>query len=155
LPLPHLAYRVWRWLFARPVVPARQAPVDVLTRGRYLVDHVSICGDCHTPRGRLGALQTHAYLAGSEAGPDGEPVPNITSDAETGLAKWSEEDVVALLQTTMLPDMDNVQGLMAEVVEGYGGGSGYRDAPEAELHAIAKYIKGVPPIRRAVGKPRR
>ncbi len=155
LPAPRLAFRVWRWLFAAPLVAPPEAPVEALARGRYLVDHVSICGDCHTPRGRLGALLAHAYLAGTEAGPDGETVPNITPDVETGLGKWSEDDIVALLQTTMLPDMDNVQGLMAEVVEGYGGGAGYKDAPETELRAMAKYIKSVPPIHHAVDKPRR
>ncbi|MGD9763833.1 MAG: cytochrome c [Candidatus Binatia bacterium] len=154
IPLARLAYRVWRRLYAPAVRAPAAAPTEALARGRYLVDHVSICGDCHTPRTRFGALDERYYLAGAAAGPDGDPVPNITPDAETGLAKWTVEDFVALLQTTMLPDMDNVQGLMAEVIEGCGGGPGYEHAPEADLLAIATYMKTVPPIRRAAGEKR-
>ena len=61
-----------------------------------------------------------------------------------------EGHFVELLQSGMLPDMDNVQGMMAEVIDGYGGGPGYSDAPEAELRSIAKYMKSVPPVRHEV-----
>jgi hypothetical protein len=47
--------------------------------------------------------------------------------------------------------MDNVQGAMAEMVDGVGGGPGYAKAPDAELRSIAKYLKTVPPIRHEVG----
>jgi len=49
-----------------------------------------------------------------------------------------------------LPDFDNVQGLMAEVVDGRGGGPGYKDAPESDRRAIAAYIKHVAPIHNVV-----
>jgi mono/diheme cytochrome c family protein len=49
LPFPRLAYRAWRLLFAPRVTPPAETPTEPLARGRYLVDHVSICGDCHTP----------------------------------------------------------------------------------------------------------
>jgi hypothetical protein len=91
------------------------------------------------------------YLAGTENGPNDETAPNITPDAETGIGKWSETAIVNLLRTGMKPNMDNVQGLMAEVIDGVGGGAGYAQAPEAELRWIAKYLKTVPPIRHKVG----
>jgi mono/diheme cytochrome c family protein len=151
MPLPSLAYRAWRLLFAPRATAPATAPTDALARGRYLVDHVAICTDCHTPRTRLGGLDTGLYLAGTEVGPGGDSVPNITPDRETGIGKWTEADIVRLLQTTMKPNMDNVQGLMAEVVDGVGGAPGYARAPEAELRSIAKYLKTVPPIRHEVG----
>lgn len=150
LPFPRLAYRAWRLLFAPRVTAPAETPTDPLERGRYLTDHVSICGDCHTPRNRLGAPRADFYLAGTEDGPDGNAVPNITPDAETGLAKWREGSFVEVLQTGMLPNADNVQGMMAEVIDGYGG-PGYSDAPESELRSIAKYMKSVPPVRHDVG----
>jgi mono/diheme cytochrome c family protein len=150
LPFPRLAYRAWRLLFApRGTAPA-ETPTEALARGRYLVDHVSICGDCHTPRDRYGVFVPDLYLAGTDEGPDGKPVPNITPDAATGLAKWREGSFVRVLESGMLPNADNVQGLMAEVVDGYGG-PGYADAPESELRSIAKYMKSVPPIEHDVG----
>jgi mono/diheme cytochrome c family protein len=150
LPFPRLAYRGWRRLFAPRVTAPAETPTDPLERGRYLTDHVSICGDCHTPRNRLGAPRADFYLAGTEDGPDGNVVPNVTPDAETGLAKWREGSFVEVLQTGMLPNADNVQGMMAEVVDGYGG-PGYSDASESELRSIAKYMKSVPPVRHDVG----
>ena len=77
-------------------------------------------------------------------------MPNITPDADTGLGSWTENDIVQLLQTGMKPNMDNVQGLMAAVIDGVGGGPGYAQAPESELRSIAKYLKTVPPVRHKV-----
>jgi mono/diheme cytochrome c family protein len=152
LPFPRLAFRAWRLLYGPAGSAPATTPDEPLARGRYLTDHVSICGDCHTPRTRLGALDAALYLAGAAAGPDGKPVPNITSDRATGIGTWKTGDIVYLLQTGFEPGMDNVQGLMAEVIDGHGGGLGYKDAPESELRSLAKYLKTVPPVRHDVGK---
>jgi mono/diheme cytochrome c family protein len=150
MPFARLAYRAWRALFApRPGAPA-DAPSEPVARGRYLADHVSICGDCHTPRNRVGAPIASMYLAGTVSGPDGRPVPNITPDERTGVGSWDADDLTQVLSSGMLPDFDNVQGLMAEVVDGYGGGPGYSDAPEADLRAIAAYLKTMPPVAHEV-----
>jgi hypothetical protein len=55
-----------------------------------------------------------------------------------------------LLKSGFKPDFDNVQGLMAEMIDGIGGGSGLGQAPESDLQAIAAYIKKVPPITNAL-----
>jgi mono/diheme cytochrome c family protein len=145
LPLARWAYRAWRRLFFRKPAPASSAPSAGPSRGAYLVEHVSICVDCHTPRTWLGAPNRSLYLAGTAHGPSGDPVPNITPDA-TGIGDWTVDDIVNVLTLGMLPDFDNVQGLMADVVDGHGGGPGYKDAPESDRRAIAEYIKSVPPI---------
>jgi mono/diheme cytochrome c family protein len=156
LPFPRLAFRGWRLLFAARVTPPAAAPTDPLERGRYLSNHVAICTDCHTPRNRFGALETGLYLAGTDDGPDGNPVPNITPDSETGIGKWTEAQIVQLLHTGMKPNMDNVQGMMGEMIDGVGGGPGYAKVPDAELRSIAKYLKTVPPVHHEVGdKPDR
>jgi mono/diheme cytochrome c family protein len=146
LPFPRLAFRGWRLLFAPSVETPRVAPKEGIERGRYLSDHVAICGDCHTPRDRFGAPDDDMHLAGIEDGPLGETVPNITSDPKTGIGKWDESDIVSVLEMGMLPDMDNVQGLMGEVVDGVAGGPGYANANPEDLKAIAAYIRTVPPI---------
>lgn len=151
-PLPRLAYLAWQWLFFWPSPAPAVAPPAGVERGRYLSDHVSLCNDCHTPRNALGALDASLYLAGTADGPGGEVVPNITPHA-TGIADWDAADIVSLLQTTMLPDFDNVQGSMADVVEGVAGGPGYKDAPEEDLRAIAAYVTGVEPIDNDVDGP--
>jgi hypothetical protein len=85
------------------------------------------------------------YLAGAAHGPNGDPVPNITPD-KTGIGNWDADDIVNLLTLGMMPDFDNVQGLMADVVDGHGGGPGFKDAPPDDLRAIALYLKSVPAI---------
>ena len=122
------------------------APGGAVERGRYLTQHVAICGDCHTPRSRFGTLRGDRYLAGTRHGPDGRSVPNITPDDATGVGKWSIDELTEVMHSGMLPDFDNVQGLMAEVVDGIGGGAGYKDAPVDDLKNIAAYLKTVRPI---------
>jgi mono/diheme cytochrome c family protein len=152
LPFPRLAFRAWRWLFAPEVTAPPTAPTAGVDRGRYLSDHVSICGDCHTPRDRFGAPEGDLYLAGIADGPLGEVVPNITSDPETGIGKWDVADIESVLEMGMLPNFDNVQGLMAEVVDGIGGGGGYAQATKGDRRAIAEYIRSVPPIVHRIEK---
>lgn len=152
VPFARLAYRAWRWWFAPKFTRYQQRPTDSLALGKYLVDHVSLCADCHTPRNRFGALRLDLYLAGTAEGPGGERVPNITPHPSSGIGEWDEEDLVNLLKTGFTPEFDNVQGSMAEVVEGRGGGPGYKDAPETFLRAIAQYLRTVPPIDHPVPK---
>lgn len=154
VPFARLAYRVWRFLWAPRFQAAPQRPPDPVARGQYWVDHVSLCADCHTPRNFLGAVRFDLYLAGTPNGPGGTKVPNITPHG-TGIGSWDEEDIVNLLRTGFTPEFDNVQGWMAEVVEGKGGGPGYRDAPEEELRAIARYLRQVKPIDHEVGSGER
>jgi hypothetical protein len=59
---------------------------------------------------------------------------------------------VSLLQLGMKPDFDNVQGAMAEVIDGQAGAPGLGKAPEADLKAIADYLKTVPPIHHVVAE---
>jgi mono/diheme cytochrome c family protein len=110
-------------------------------RGAYLVNVVGRCGDCHTPRTWLGARDSTRFLAGTRAGPGGKPVPNITSDRESGIGKWSEDDIVSLLKDGQMPDFDFVGGAMAEVVRNTSR------LDDSDRRAIASYLRSLPPIR--------
>jgi hypothetical protein len=127
-----------------------QTPKSGIERGRYLVDHVAICGDCHTPRNSIGVPQNSLYMAGAsqKIGPLGEAVPNITPDKETGVGDWRRQDIAELLLTAIKPDADNVQGLMYEVIQGTP--HGYKDMKKEDALAIADYLKSIPPIRNKV-----
>ena len=134
-------------LFGRFSRSPAQAPKRGTERGRYLVEHVSVCGDCHTPRNSIGVPNRSLYLAGAneKIGPLGQEVPNITPDKETGIGEWKREDIVKLLLTGTKPDLDNVQGLMAEVIQGTA--HGFKDMTREDALAIADYLKSIPPIR--------
>ncbi len=150
IPMPRLAYRLWRLFFAPRVARPATAPSEPVAHGRYLAQNVAVCTDCHTPRTRVGAPNPKLYLAGTDDGPAGKSVPNITPDPETGIGEWSEAQIVHLLRSGIKPDGDDVEGLMAEVIDGVGGGPGFASAPESELSAIAKYLRTVPPIRNEI-----
>jgi len=122
--------------------PNKSAEVN---RGAYMVQALSHCGECHTPRNLLGGLQTGMALAGATKGPDGHSVPNITPDGETGIGKWSDGDIADVLKSGMTPDGDFVGGAMAEEVRNTTG-----KLTEADLHAVVAYLRSLPPIRHKV-----
>jgi len=127
-----------------------QAPKGGIERGRYLVEHVSLCSDCHTPRNSIGVPNRSLYLAGAskKINPMGEDVPNITPDKETGIGDWKREEIAELLISGTKPDLDNVQGLMSEVIQGTQ--HGFKDMKREDALAVADYLKSIPPIKNKV-----
>ena len=132
----------WKLLFFSPG-PFRPAPErgEAYNRGAYLVTALAHCSECHTPRNWFGATQPSRFLAGTAHGPDGKAVPNITPDSETGIGKWSDDDIVTLLKDGQTPDFDFVGGAMAEVVKNTA------QLTNADRHAIAVFLKSVPAVR--------
>ncbi|HKW52430.1 MAG TPA: cytochrome c [Stellaceae bacterium] len=132
----------WRALFFTPgpLAPIEGQSVE-WNRGRYLAEAVVHCGECHTPRNLMGGIKRSQAFAGNPQGPDGQKAPNITSDAETGIGKWTIDDIAALLKTGQTPDFDFVGSGMAEVVKGTAA------LTDEDRRAIAVYIKSIPAIR--------
>jgi len=121
--------------------PVLDVPAEAtqLQHGRYLVEAVSHCGECHTPRNRFGGLQTQYWLAGG-SNPDGEGrVPNITPHRD-GLADWSERDISRYLKSGFTPEYDTVGGSMADVQENLAR------LPDSDREAIAAYLLAVSPL---------
>ena len=137
-------------LFGRFSNSPLQAPKAGIERGRYLVEHISICGDCHTPRNFLGIPKRSFHLAGAskKIGPLGQAVPNITPENETGIGSWKREEIADLLLTGTKPDFDNVQGLMYEVIQGVP--YGYKDMKKEDGLVIADYLKSLPAIKNKI-----
>jgi len=138
----------WLAAFAPRETPPPTAPTSGVARGEYLVRAVSHCGECHTPRGVTHATDNSRFLAGNPKGLDGDPVPNITSDGDTGL-KWSEEQIATFLGSGNKPDGDMAGGLMGEVIQGTS--AGFRDLTKEDRLAIARFLKTIPAIRHKIG----
>lgn len=111
-------------------------------RGRYLVEALGHCGECHTPRGALGGLKTGAWLSGAPAPSGRGRVPNITP-ARLG---WSAGEIETYLATGFTPDFDSAGGHMADVIDNLS-----RLAP-TERRAIAAYLKLVLPVPDATAR---
>jgi hypothetical protein len=141
---------LWLKVFGHFSNPPAQAPKSGIEGGRNLVDLVSLCGDCHTPRNSIGVSNRALYLAGADtkSGPLGEEVPNIIPDKETGIGTWKREYIAELLISRTKPDFDNVQGLMYEVIQ--GAPHGFKDMARDEALAIADCLKSIPPIKNKI-----
>ncbi|MDR3437047.1 cytochrome c [Telmatospirillum sp.] len=139
---------VWRALFFRPgPLAAVAGKSDEWNRGNYLVHAVAHCEECHTPRNVMGALRGSRAFSGNIGGPDGQNAPNITSDSETGIGTWTIEEITHLLKTGETPDFDSVASGMAEVIRGT------KMLTDDDRHAMAVYLKSVPPIHTARRPP--
>lgn len=138
LPFPfniRLALGAWKLLFLTSdwVVTGELTPEEA--RGRYLAEALGHCGECHTPRGALGAMERDRWLAGGPS-PDGKgKIPNITP---TKLS-WSQADVVEYLTSGFTPEYDSAGGHMALVIQNTA------KLPQADRAAIAAYLGRVLP----------
>ena len=110
--------------------------VKDISRGEYLVNHVSHCGECHTERNFFGVKNQKKYLMGAQNFNLRENSPNITS-TKNGLKNWSEEDLIYYLETGFTPDYDTVGGSMVKVIENLS------QIRSEELVEIAKYLKSL------------
>lgn len=122
------------------------APTEGAARGEYLVNNVSDCSGCHTPTNEQGAPIMDKFLAGSFV--EGEVTANITPDEETGIGKWTEQQIADFLKTGQRPDGTAVGGLMAQVIQG-----GFTHLSDADRAAIAAYLKTVPPVKNTPTAP--
>ena len=138
LPLPFRLRRglgLWKlafdrdgWVIDPPDLTEEEA------RGRYLVEVLGHCAECHTPRAFTGALERHRWLAG---GPDPSGrgrIPNITP----ARLDWSVEEIAEYLRSGFTPDFDSAGGHMALVVDNYAR------LPDGDRLAVAAYLKRVP-----------
>lgn len=136
----------WKWLnFTTGSFQPEPTQSVQVNRGAYLVQALAHCGECHTPRNSIGGLERGRTFAGTADGPEGERVPNITPDSDTGIGKWSPGDLTDVLKSGMTPDGDFVGGSMGEVVRNTTG-----KLTDADVGAIVAYLKSLPPIQNRV-----
>lgn len=137
--------RVWKWLYFGPkrFVPAgKDAQID---RGAYIAEALAHCGECHTPRTRLGAMNKDLWLAGNPDGPDGDTIPNITPDKKTGIGRWTRSDLAEYFDSGMTPDGDFAGGAMADVVK-----RSLRPLTDSDRAALVAYLRALRAIERTV-----
>ena len=82
--------------------PKEAADAKNIIHGKYLVDSVAICGDCHTPVNQKGEPDQTRYLQGAPLGfAPLQPVPNWTATAPpiAGLPGWDDAAAVNFLVT--------------------------------------------------------
>jgi mono/diheme cytochrome c family protein len=126
---------VWKILALRDDGWVMPAGTPELEQGRYIVEALAHCAECHTPRDALGRLQTARWMAGAP-NPSGEGrIPGLTPAQLT----WTAEDIAYYLESGFTPEFDSAGGHMAPVVKNMA-----RLTP-ADRAAVAAYVKALPP----------
>ena len=80
---------------------------SLITRGKYIVEGVAACSDCHTPRGENGESERSKWLAGAPVFfQPAKPVPGwpITAPRLAGTPPGSDAEIIALLTTGLWRD---------------------------------------------------
>jgi mono/diheme cytochrome c family protein len=143
------ALAAWRSLFFRPGV-WRDDPQqsNEWNRGAYLVRGLAHCGACHGGRNLLGGQWSEA-LGGGLLPTQAWYAPSLQRTDDASVAEWPVEEIITLLRDGVAP-RGRVSGPMAEVVQ-----HGTQHLPEADLRAMAVYLKALPvlPARRSSAKP--
>lgn len=112
-----------------------------LERGRYLMQAVVACGNCHTPQGPKGP-EPGKELAGGL--PFDEPgfkafASNITPDADTGIGRWTDAQIVSAIREGKRPDGSLIGPPMPF--------EQYRHLSDRDAAAIVAYLRSVPPVK--------
>jgi hypothetical protein len=122
------------------------SPVE---RGRYIVDSVAVCQDCHTPRNEQGAPIAEQYLAGAECFvelPNGSCLNarNLTNH-ETGLGNRSDDEIKRMIRDGIRPAVTGDQPL-SPVMPYYV----FHNMSEDDLNAVVAYLRTVPGVDHAI-----
>ena len=115
-----------------------------LERGRYLVETLAGCGNCHTPRGPNGPLNDKKF-AGGEVIKHADftaVTPNITPDPRTGIGNWTDDQIGLAIREGRRPDGRLLGPAMPS--------RSYRSLADEDVKAIVAYLRSVPPVENPV-----
>lgn len=130
-------------------VQASHAAEPRVARGQYLVTFGG-CNDCHTPGYFFGKPDMNRMLGGSDVGFElpGLGVfhgPNLTPDPETGLGKWSAQEIATAITTGKRPD----GRVLAPIMPWHA----FAKLTRNDVDAIVAFLKSLPPVSNQVPGP--
>ena len=146
----------WNWLNLKGgELTPDPAHDQAWNRGRYLVEALAHCGECHTPRNVTEGVETSHNLGGGNL--ETWLAFNVTSDRNAGIGGWSEDEIAEYLLAGNIAGKASASGPMAQAIE-----NSLQYLPGTDLRAIAAYLKATAAIpdgstrpRYAWGQPRR
>jgi mono/diheme cytochrome c family protein len=126
-----------------------QADEAQIARGKYLVQ-LGGCLDCHTPGYFFGKPDMSRYLGGSDVGFQVPRVgvfvgPNLTPDPETGLGRWTSEQITKALRTGVRPDGRVLSPIMPWLA--------FSNLTPVDMDALVAFLKSLRPVKNKVPGP--
>ena len=121
---------------------AADAKADPVKRGKYLVD-THLCALCHSPIDRDGKILPGMTFAGGQLiriVPFGDyPTCNLTSDKETGLGRWSDDQIKRVITTGIRPNGVRLPPFPMDW-------SAFSAMTPDDLNAVVAYLRTIPPV---------
>ncbi len=126
----------WKLLYLdRSPIGSDPAHDPAWNRGRYLVEAVAHCAECHSARNLANAIIESSRFAGGYDQEGAGYVPNIT---QAGIGQWSRADMVRVLTDGHTPESRQIGSSMADVV------TNTAELPLVDREAIATFILALP-----------
>lgn len=126
---------------------AKQNPVE---HGKYLVTTIG-CGDCHSPVREDGSMIEELRLAGGQRWDlypfDNVVSYNLTSDKETGLGDWTDEQIKTFLTKGIRRDG-------TRMIPYPMPWPAFAHLKEDDLNAIIAYLRSLPPVYNKIPDPK-
>jgi mono/diheme cytochrome c family protein len=135
--------------FFLPADASAQGAQPQIERGKYLVN-LGGCNDCHTPGYFFGKPDMARFLGGSEVGFEMPGLgvfhgSNLTPDDETGLGKWSSDEIATAITKGQRPD----GRLLAPIMPSHA----FARLTAEDVRAIVAFLKSLPPVKNKVPGP--
>jgi mono/diheme cytochrome c family protein len=108
-------------------------------RGAYLAEALGHCGECHTPRNLMQAVDNRQKYAGAVAA--GWRAYNITGDKASGLGDWSDDAIAQYLSQGHAPGHGTAAGPMGEAVD-----LSLRHLTRSDIAAMVTYLRSIPAV---------
>ncbi|HEY8125798.1 MAG TPA: cytochrome c [Methylocystis sp.] len=125
------------------------AHAGAIERGRYLVEALTACDNCHTPRGAVGYDFSNRFSGGAQTFSEKSYVvrgSNISPDRETGVGAWSDEELRAAIVNGA-----GREGRLAPVMPS----DSYKPLTPGDLDSIIAFLRSATPIRAPLQTPQR
>jgi len=137
----------------RPVIGAKKRPLtsrkfeatpERLRRGEYLVHAVIPCMECHSKYDEKADPPVLLSREGAGSVMDDEGgfrlvAPNITSDPETGLGKWSDDAIARAIREGIAADGSALFPVMPYKL--------FRHMSDEDVASVVVFIRSLPPVR--------
>jgi mono/diheme cytochrome c family protein len=108
-------------------------------RGAYLVEALEHCGECHTPRNMLFALDHRQKFAGAVQ--SGWRAYNITPDPHSGIGTWSDAELYDYLAQGHASGRGTAAGPMGEAID-----QSTRYLTASDIRAMVTYLRTITPV---------
>lgn len=122
-----------------------QTPAE---RGKYLVNTIMTCQNCHTPKGERGAPIFERDLSSGlefDEPPFKVTASNITQDKETGIGSWTDDQIKTALRKGERPNGVHLAAIMPSDF--------YEILTDGDLNAIVAYLRTVKPVNQRTPTP--